>query len=481
MQGLLILFLLLGSVLPDQLHNDITALQTFQEISNGSQPLSNPFPSLPTTYQPLKAPLLSPSPVLPTSRALPPSSTGFLQIGDGCCLQFDFPEHSKGVIVISTSAAARGADLTVRSLDTSVLRVLNVSRGAGGLPGRFLAQIRSGMPGVAPLNLRLQLLGSQIEERDDFSIRVTSHQGPESVGSAVGHFSESPLLYALLPLLFVNKCAFGCKVDLEVLRGLIQRPHPVLLGIVGQFVVMPLYSYLLSLLLGLSQPLALGLLVTCSSPGGGGGYLYSLLLGGDVTLAISMTLVSTVAAVGLMPLSSSLYGHFLGVHQTLHIPFLKIMATLLFIAVPISTGMVVKWRFPRVSRLLLLLIKPFSVLLMVGGLVMAYQMGSSLLSQVPAILVVAGLSVPLVGLMVGYLLAFCLRLPSAQRRTVSIEVGVQNSLLALAVLQLSFQRAEADLSSQAPFLVALSGTSEMLLLVLMYSSYRKLKDWDRVS
>ncbi|XP_075690301.1 P3 protein [Rhinoderma darwinii] len=465
------LFLLFGYVLS----------VTLSKPLNGSEPLSADRSLGSTVGHHLNSSQLLNTPVPPASRSLSHSSPtlllpGYLQIGDGCCLQFDFPEHSKGVIVISTGAAAHTAELRVQSLDTSVLQVLNVSRAPEGLPDKFLAHIWSGMPGTAPLHLSLKLPESLLEERDDFSIHVVSNaEAPENAGSAASHFSESPLLYGLLPLLFINKCAFGCKVDLEILKSLIKRPYPVLLGIVGQFVLMPLYAYLLSLVLGLSQPLALGLVVTCSSPGGGGGYLYSLLLGGDVTLAISMTLVSTVVAVGLMPLSSSLYGRFLGVHQTLHIPFLKIFATLLFIAVPISTGMVIKWRFPQVSKLLLLVIKPFSVVLMVGGLFMAYQMGSSLLSQVPLILVIAGISVPLVGLLTGYLLAYLLRVPIAQRRTVSIEVGVQNSLLALAVLQLSFQRAEADLSSQAPFLVALSGTSEMLLLVLVHFAYRKLK------
>ncbi|XP_053552122.1 P3 protein [Bombina bombina] len=479
MQGLLFTFFLLGSVLPNELQAKSHKL--FQEHVNRSVHLSENISSVPSTGQSLNVSNGSAASIHPTSSSVSLLTSSvlsprFLQIGDGCCLQFDFLEHRKGVIVINTGTAPQSSDLSVESLDTSILRILNVSRSTGGLPGRFLAQISSGMPGTAHLLIRLQQQGSVLEERDDFSIRVIPQESPDYAGSAVGHFSESPLLYALLPLLFINKCAFGCKVDLEVLKGLLVRPHPLILGILGQFVLMPLYSYILSRLLGLSQLLALGLLVTCSSPGGGGGYLYSLLLGGDVTLAISMTLVSTVAAVALMPLSSSIYGRFIGVHHTMHIPFLKILATLLFIAVPISTGMFIKWKFPGVSRLLLHLIKPFSVLLMVGGLVMAYQMGSSLLSQVPTMLVAAALTVPLVGLIAGYLLATCLRLPIAQCRTVSIEVGVQNSLLALAVLQLSFPRTEADISSQAPFLVALSGTSEMLLIVILHATYRKLKD-----
>ncbi|KAJ8248850.1 hypothetical protein GJAV_G00228410, partial [Gymnothorax javanicus] len=131
-----------------------------------------------------------------------------------------------------------------------------------------------------------------VEERSDYSIRVA----PSSANLAaerfqlgrLSHFSENPLLFALLPLIFINKCAFGCKVEVEVLRTLWRRPVPVLLGVAGQFLVMPLYAYCLSKLASLPKPLALGLVITCSAPGGGGGYLYSLLLGGDVTLAISM-------------------------------------------------------------------------------------------------------------------------------------------------------------------------------------------------
>jgi sodium/bile acid cotransporter 3/5 len=281
------------------------------------------------------------------------------------------------------------------------------------------------------------------------------------------------VLFALLPLIFINKCAFGCKVEVEVLKGLLRRPAPLLLGVVGQFLVMPLYAYCLSELASLPKALSLGLVITCSAPGGGGGYLYSLLLGGDVTLAISMTLVSTVVAAAAMPLSSALYGWLLGVHAALHVPFIKILGTLLFIAIPISLGMLVKLRLPGLTRVLLALIRPFSFVLIVGGIFMAYQMGASILANVRPQIVAAGVTVPMFGLLVGAALAKTAALALPQRKTVSIEVGVQNSLLALAVMQLSFQRAEADFASQAPFIVALSSTSEMLLIVLGHFVHRR--------
>ncbi|XP_046308620.1 P3 protein isoform X2 [Marmota monax] len=380
----------------------------------------------------------------------------YLSIGDGSVMEFEFPEESEGIIVISSqypgqaNGTGPGPTLKVTSLDTEVLTIKN------------LVESHEASPML-------------IEERRDFCIKVSpTEDTPATLSTSLVHFSENPILYMLLPLIFVNKCSFGCKVELEVLKGLLQSPQPMLLGLLGQFLVMPLYAFLMAKVFMLPKALALGLIITCSSPGGGGSYLFSLLLGGDVTLAISMTFISTVAATGFLPLSSALYSYLLSIHETLHVPISKILGTLLFIAIPIAAGVVIKSKLPKFSQLLLQVIKPFSFVLILGGLFLAYRMGVFILAGVRLPIVLVGLTVPLVGLLVGYCLATCLKLPVAQRRTVSIEVGVQNSLLALAMLQLSLRRLQADYASQAPFIVALSGTSEMLALVIGHFIYSNL-------
>ncbi|XP_015362470.1 LOW QUALITY PROTEIN: P3 protein [Marmota marmota marmota] len=380
----------------------------------------------------------------------------YLSIGDGSVMEFEFPEESEGIIVISSqypgqaNGTGPGPTLKVTSLDTEVLTIKN------------LVESHEASPML-------------IEERRDFCIKVSpTEDTPATLSTSLVHFSENPILYMLLPLIFVNKCSFGCKVELEVLKGLLQSPQPMLLGLLGQFLVMPLYAFLMAKVFMLPKALALGLIITCSSPGGGGSYLFSLLLGGDVTLAISMTFISTVAATGFLPLSSALYSYLLSIHESLHVPISKILGTLLFIAIPIAAGVVIKSKLPKFSQLLLQVIKPFSFVLILGGLFLAYRMGVFILAGVRLPIVLVGLTVPLVGLLVGYCLATCLKLPVAQRRTVSIEVGVQNSLLALAMLQLSLRRLQADYASQAPFIVALSGTSEMLALVIGHFIYSNL-------
>lgn len=421
-------------------------------------------------------------------------SSRYIRIGDGSSQEFEFPERTNGVIVISSqyhspAGSRKGRQswkqtVQVRSLDPEVLSILNVTDSHAGGPAKsYIISIRSGFPGRAQLHIQLLGLDQDsvpvlIEERTDYAIKVAPSDDDPAArlihSGGLSHFSENPVLFALLPLIFVNKCAFGCKVEVEVLRGLRKSPVPLLLGALGQFFVMPLYAYVVSQLVSLPKALSLGLVITCSAPGGGGGYLYSLLLGGDVTLAISMTLVSTVVAAAAMPLSSALYGRVLGVHAALHVPFVKILGTLLFIAIPISLGMLVKLRFPALTRVLLALIRPFSFVLIVGGIFMAYQMGASILANVKPQIVAVGVTVPLLGLAVGTVLAKLAGLNPPQRKTVSIEVGVQNSLLALAVMQLSFRREEADFASQAPFIVALSSTLEMLLIVLGYFARQRL-------
>lgn len=415
----------------------------------------------------------------------PPPGGRYLSIGDGSVVEFEFPEESEGIIVISSQYPSQSTwpgpspTLRVTSLDPEVLTIKNVSAITWGSGGSFVVSIHSGLPGLAPLHIQLvdphETPPMLIDERRDFCIKVSpAEDTPTTLGADLVHFSENPILYLLLPLIFVNKCSFGCKVELEVLKGLLQSPQPMLLGLLGQFLVMPFYAFLMAKVFMLPKALALGLIITCSSPGGGGSYLFSLLLGGDVTLAISMTFISTVAATGFLPLSSAIYSRLLSIHETLHVPISKILGSLLFIAIPIAAGVLIKSKLPKLSQLLLQVIKPFSFVLLLGGLFLAYRMGVFILAGVRLPIVLVGITVPLVGLLVGYCLATCLKLPVAQRRTVSLEVGMQNSLLALAMLQLSLRRLQANYASQAPFIVALSGTSEMLALVIGHFIYSSL-------
>ncbi|XP_007894963.1 sodium/bile acid cotransporter 5 [Callorhinchus milii] len=364
--------------------------------------------------------------------------------------------------------------LSVISGNPEIVEVItNVTIGSGRVP--LTLSVQAGEVGESKNSLDIQLwesLGNRLTRLVDLKGDVQVQKLPDERQPSP-LLTADPLMYLLLLLVLLNKCAFGCKIDLEILGNLWKQPRPVIIGVAVQFVWMPFYGFLLTRLVQLNQVLSLGFIMACSCPSGGGGYLYALFLDADVTLAISMTFISTVLAVVLMPVSFSIYSFMLGASNNLHIPYLIIGSTLLSIALPISFGIFLKQRMPNVAKTVERIIRPFSVIIITGGFYLGFKMGLTFLQNADLKLCLLGLLVPPFGLSIGYLFAGVFKLAFPVRKTVAIESGVQNTLLALAILQFSFSQPEANLSSAAPFVVAISAACEMILLSLVYTCRKR--------
>ncbi|XP_043946479.1 sodium/bile acid cotransporter 5 [Protopterus annectens] len=362
--------------------------------------------------------------------------------------------------------------LTVTSYNPNILYIVNVSGSLTDL-NTFQISVKSGEEGETYLKIQLwNKVGDRsilVEEKDRINVIVTNMQ-QLSVYDQIENSGVNILVLFLLVIILLNKCAFGCKVEQETIQNLRKQPLPLILGASVQFVIMPFYGFILTKVFAMPNALSVGFIMTCSCPGGGGGYLYALLLEGDITLAITMTCFSTLLAVFTMPINSAVYSRILGLSSSLHIPFLKIMGTLLSIAFPISLGILIKQRLPKVAKTLESIIKPFCIVIVTVGIYLGFELGSTFIVSLKTDLVLLGMLVPAFGLCLGYFLASnVFKLPVPICKTVAIESGVQNSFLALAILQLSFSRGEANLSSAAPFVVAVSTGTEMLFLVLFYT------------
>lgn len=180
---------------------------------------------------------------------------------------------------------------------------------------------------IAPLHIQLtdpREAPPRLIKSERFASRSHSAEDtPITLGTNLVHFSENPistcscLLSLSISVIWVQSGARGTE-------GSCRTSQPMLLGLLGQFLVMPFYAFLMAKVFMLPKALALGLIITCSAARRRGGATFSLLLGGDVTLAISMTFISTVAATGFLPLSSAIYSRLLSIHETLHVPVSKI-------------------------------------------------------------------------------------------------------------------------------------------------------------
>jgi len=217
---------------------------------------------------------------------------------------------------------------------------------------------------------------------------------------------------------------------LRVLR----EPRGIFLGVLAQFTIMPLVAFALAYLLDLPPQLAAGVILLGCCPGGTASNVITYLARGDVPLSVSMTSVSTVLAPLVTPLLMLvLAGSWLPVDALAL--FVSIVQVVL---VPVLLGVLINTFFRRqVERVVtvLPLVSVAVIILIVMGVIAASS--ESLLTVGPLVFLVVVLH-NLLGLLLGYFAARSLRMNEAGSRTVSIEVGMQNSGLAAALATAHF-------------------------------------------
>ena len=241
--------------------------------------------------------------------------------------------------------------------------------------------------------------------------------------------------------LFLLMLGMGATLTIDHFRQVARQPLPVLIGLASHYGWMPLIAFLLARGLDLSPAMAVGLIIMGCSTGGALSNFFCYISRGDLALSISMTVVSTLTGFLMIPLLLFIYtAPFLDASQdnSLSIPLGRIFATLLFILIPVWLGVVLR-------RYSLLWARRAEITgSAVGLLLIILIVGSNVLREADTMLMMdssvyfAGVLLSPIGILLGYLGARLLRLETRQRRAVSLETGVQNVPLALAIILISF-------------------------------------------
>jgi BASS family bile acid:Na+ symporter len=256
------------------------------------------------------------------------------------------------------------------------------------------------------------------------------------LGAAVAFFlpSLAGITGYINILLGVVMFGMGLTLTGSDFARVFQEPMGIFLGVLAQFTIMPLVAFALAYALDLPPQLAAGVILLGCCPGGTASNVIAYLARGDVPLSVSMTSVSTVLAPLLTPLLMLvLAGSWLPV-DALGL-FVSIVQVVL---VPVILGVLINTFFRRgVERVIpaLPLVSVVVIVLIVMGVIAASA--EDLLTVGPLIFVVVILH-NLSGLLLGYLAARSFRMNEAASRTVSIEVGMQNSGLAAALATAHF-------------------------------------------
>ena len=241
-------------------------------------------------------------------------------------------------------------------------------------------------------------------------------------------------------ILGVIMLSMGLTISMEDIRNLMKQPFHILLGAVAQYTIMPFVAFGLTKVFGLDPYLAVGIILVGCCPGGVSSNVMSFLARGDVTYSVSMTMVSTLLA----PIMTPLLVLWLADTSINVVNAVGMFLNILYVTVaPITIGFLcnhflgkrpvfkeIQANMPAVSVIGLMLI--------VGGVVVTVRPqlltnGFSLIFLVLSVVFCHNA----LGYVLGYSVGRLFKFNTAKKRTIAIEVGVQNAGMA-TVLAMAF-------------------------------------------
>ena len=241
---------------------------------------------------------------------------------------------------------------------------------------------------------------------------------------------------------------FGAALELRVedFRRVARRPAGLLAGLSAQAVLTPAATCLLTILLDVEPSLALGMMLVAACPSGALSNVLTWRARGTVALSVALTTLSSLAATVLTPLNFALYAGLnpatRALLQTIGIPATGILVqTTLVLGVPVTLGMLSAARAPRLAERLQGPIRSLSAVALVAFVAVAFWENRALFAARfdDFFWLVVGQNA--MALALGALVARVARLPEADRRAVTIEVGIHNSALGLIILVTFFPAA----------------------------------------
>lgn len=237
--------------------------------------------------------------------------------------------------------------------------------------------------------------------------------------------------------------ALGIKPKTFV--DILKSPRSVIIGIVCQLILLPALTFLLTITFKnwISPMIALGMILVASCPGGNISNFITSLSRGNTELSVSLTAFNTAACVFTTPLNFSFWGNmyirFAGKRipdlPELHIPLGDIFTTIfILLGVPLVLGILCSQYLPKVASVLKKPMQYISIIFFVGMVIIAFGGNFDVFIKCIKYIFLIVMVHNLLALGIGFGTSTLLKTPYKDRRTITIETGIQNSGLGLALL-----------------------------------------------
>lgn len=234
--------------------------------------------------------------------------------------------------------------------------------------------------------------------------------------------------------LTITMLGMGMTLTLDDLSGAFAMPKEVIAGFFLQYSVMPLSGFFISKLLGLPSHYAAGLILVGCCPGGTASNIVTYIARGNVALSVLMTAASTFSAVVMTPyLTAKLAGQYIAVDAAG-----LLVSTLQVVLLPVLAGAFLNQYFQGLVKFVSPVMPPVAVATVAVLCGNAIAQSSSAIRMSGLQVVLACCLLHASGFFFGFVLARLLGVDKSSARTISIEVGMQNSVLGLVLANQHF-------------------------------------------
>jgi len=234
---------------------------------------------------------------------------------------------------------------------------------------------------------------------------------------------------------------FGVALELKIedFKRVLVAPKAPAIGLGAQFILLPAFTFLLTLVLKVRPSIALGMILVAACPGGNLSNIITYLADGNCAVSISMTAISTAAAIVMTPLNLALWG---GLNpQTAQIlqrvslsPMDVFMTIFVILGIPLTAGLALSRSFPSLADRIRKPFKIFSLIFFIAIVCGALTANWHIFLKVIGMVIFVVFLHNALALNMGYWSGRLFRLEERDVRAVCIEVGIQNSALGLVLV-----------------------------------------------
>ena len=243
-------------------------------------------------------------------------------------------------------------------------------------------------------------------------------------------------IFIVLPILTLLMFDLGLTLKPQDFKLIAKRPKPVIAGLFGQIVLLPLIAWGIVNIpfFQLSPLFIIGIMLVACSPGGSSSNVFSMLAKGDVALSVTLTACSSIITLFTLPMIMAWVTFRVGETVDIHLPVGNLLIqNIVLMVVPIATGFVVsifrEKAAEKIHNVLKRIAMPALVLLVT---VFFFQHKQTIITEFSSL----GLTMTVLILACagsGALMAWALRLTRKERRTLVIEIGMQNAAQAITI------------------------------------------------